>query len=517
MTEFRDDEKHLSQIPALHLLQSLGFRMLARADTEIERAERRSNVFLEGILRERLHALNRIRFRGREHRFSEANVDTAIERLKSARSTGLQKSNEAVTDLLQLGTSLDQTIDGETRGFQLRYVDWEDWRSNAFHVSAEFDVEKARSTEARRPDIVLFVNGIPFAVIECKGPREDPEQAVSQMLRNQREDEIAALFHSVQLVIATNKNEVKYGTVGTASKFWSRWREREDAAADVEAVVKGRLDDRQMAATFSGGFAEDRRAYEAMLAEGGGRSVAEQDRVLYALCRPERLLDLELRRQRRHVALQEHPRDQASAELLEVQPVLVLEHPPQRLALLAEDDVADVERVGPDAPRDVELEVGGEAHGVRVGIAGADPDRAQPVKRVHPRDADEQRVARLIVHVAAPTTDIDGDVLQPGTDGVGADEHVVKQRVRDRVVEGDALDHDAVGPQHGLDPDPFAGIDHDIGHAVGFHVRARDQGRQAGALEDHSPAGDTLDRAAEQEKAAFAPSILDVQAVDAAL
>jgi type I restriction enzyme R subunit len=172
-----------------------------------------------------------------------------------------------------------------------KYMSWDDWQSNAFHVSAEFEVERMRSAETRRPDIVLFVNGIPFAVIECKGPKEEVEQAVSQMIRNQREDEIAHLFHSVQLVVGTNKNAVKYATVGTAAKFWSRWREREEAEAEVEAAVKGRLDEDQMSATFRDGFTEDRAPYERMLDEGG-RIVTEQDRVLYALCRPERLLDL---------------------------------------------------------------------------------------------------------------------------------------------------------------------------------------------------------------------------------
>ena len=79
-------------------------------------------------------------------------------------------------------------------------------------------MERPGSSKTRRPDIVLFVNGIPLCVIECKGPNEDFEEAVSQNIRNQGAEEIPQLFRSVQLLIATNKNKVQYGTVGTSEK-----------------------------------------------------------------------------------------------------------------------------------------------------------------------------------------------------------------------------------------------------------------------------------------------------------
>ena len=63
----------------------------------------------------------------------------------------------------------------------MRYIDWQNWKNNAFHVTAEFKVGRTRSDETARPDIVLFVNGIPFAVIECKSPKIEIEQAVSQI------------------------------------------------------------------------------------------------------------------------------------------------------------------------------------------------------------------------------------------------------------------------------------------------------------------------------------------------
>lgn len=291
MDQFAASEKSLSQVPAMHLLQALGYTLLTKAEAERERRGRLSNVFLEDILAAQLRRINRIRFRGREVPFTEGNIIGAIEKLKEPRASGLLKTNEDLTDLLLLGTSLEQTVEGETRGFQLRFIDWEHPENNVFHLCAEFEVERSRSHETRRPDLVLFVNGIPLAVIECKASSEDWAQAVSQHLRNQQDDEISGLFRTVQLLLAVNKNAARYGTVGTAAKFWSLWREREDREEDVAAAVATPLTRAQLRATFAGGFAEEQAPFAAAEA-GGGRGVTEQDRVLFALCRPDRLLDL---------------------------------------------------------------------------------------------------------------------------------------------------------------------------------------------------------------------------------
>ena len=75
-------------------------------------------------------------------------------------------------DLLTLGVALEQSIEGDLKSFTLNYVDWRNPAGNVYHVAAELAVERTRSVETCRPDLVLFVNGIPFAVIECKSPRD---------------------------------------------------------------------------------------------------------------------------------------------------------------------------------------------------------------------------------------------------------------------------------------------------------------------------------------------------------
>ena len=194
-----------AQLQALHTLSALGWHYLPRAEVERQRGNRRSEVLLQDVLRKQLGRINRIRYDGRNHPFSEENLHTAIQRLREQPFQGLLRNNEAATDLLQLGISLPQRIDNLQREWSLRYIDWDDWQANAFHMAAEFPVETVPG-QVVRPDIVLFVNGIPFAVIEVKSPREDVQQAISQQLRNQKqEDGAPGLFHTVQLLVAAQR------------------------------------------------------------------------------------------------------------------------------------------------------------------------------------------------------------------------------------------------------------------------------------------------------------------------
>lgn len=291
MKGFRFNEKYLSQIPALQQLINLGFRYLTSEHAVAERQGKYGNVLLEEILRTQLKAINRIQYRGQEYLFSEENVQTAIQKLKNVKWDGQQKTNEAVYDLLTLGTALEQTIEGDSKSFTLRYIDWGNWKNNIFHVTAEYSVERTRSNETARPDIVLFVNGIPFAVIECKSPKEEVTKAIEQLIRNQQAEYIPTLFSYVQLVMGVNKNAAMYATAGTARKFWSLWQELQGKEKDVEACVNNSLTPEDKNTLFSGDFAVARKHFDEM-ESADGRQVTEQDKTIFSLCRPERLLEL---------------------------------------------------------------------------------------------------------------------------------------------------------------------------------------------------------------------------------
>ncbi|MBW6455701.1 MAG: hypothetical protein K0A98_07425, partial [Trueperaceae bacterium] len=287
MDGFRFDEKYLSQLPALQVLINLGYQYLTPTEALAARGGKAGNVLLEEVLREQLKKLNRIQHRGGSFLFSEENLQSAIQRLKNVKYDGLLKTNEAVYDLLTLGVALEQSIEGAQKSFTLNYVDWRNPANNVYHVAAEFAVERTRSVETCRPDIVLFANGIPFAVIECKSPKVEVAQAISQMIRNQRDEYVPRLFTYVQAVLAVNKNEARYATAGTPAKFWSKWRE-DVADAELATSLDRPLPDSVKASLADLAFA-DLGVREDITPYLVGRQVTEQDRALYALCRPERL------------------------------------------------------------------------------------------------------------------------------------------------------------------------------------------------------------------------------------
>ncbi|MBX3707940.1 MAG: type I restriction endonuclease subunit R [Pseudomonadales bacterium] len=290
MDSFRFDEKNLSQIPALQVLINLGYQYLPPAEALAARGGKAGNVLLEEILREQLKKLNRIQHKGGTYLFSEENIQSAIQRLKNVKYDGLLKTNEVVYDLLTLGVALEQSIEGDLKSFTLNYVDWRNPANNVYHVAAEFAVERTRSVETCRPDLVLFVNGIPFAVIECKSPKVEVAQAISQTIRNQRDEYIPRLFTYVQTVLAVNKNEARYATTGTPAKFWSKWKE-DVADAELAPLLERPLPESVKASLFDLAFAE-LGVREEIAPYLVGRQVTEQDRTLYALCRPERLLEM---------------------------------------------------------------------------------------------------------------------------------------------------------------------------------------------------------------------------------
>ncbi|GIX04590.1 MAG: DEAD/DEAH box helicase [Planctomycetaceae bacterium] len=285
-------EDHISQIPALQLLQHLGYRFLTEDEAVTLRGGRLSSVLLDGILEDQLRKINKIRFKGEEFEFSEGNIQSAVQALKELPFDGLVRTNEKIYELLLWGKSLQQSIRGDTKSFPLQYIDWNDLSNNVFHVTEEYVVERAGSHETCRPDIVLFVNGIPLCVIECKRPDiKDPiDQAISQQLRNQGDDHIPKLFLYSQLLLALSKNEARYATTGTPLKFWAIWKERTNIDGALAKLVNKPLPAEAKERLFAGRFRYVRDYFEAI--ERDGREVTEQDRALYCLCRPERLLEL---------------------------------------------------------------------------------------------------------------------------------------------------------------------------------------------------------------------------------
>lgn len=296
-------EDTVSQLPALHLLQKLGWTLLTPTEALKLRGGKKGEVILRSLLEKQLAAINEFEYRGQRYKFGPSAIGEGVRALTEPGDDGLVRTNEKLWELLRYGKGVPQTVEGDTKSFQLHYVDWEHPERNVYHVSDEFAVESFGTTETRRPDAVLFVNGIPFGVVECKRPGgfggEDPlDRAIAQQLRNQRDQEIPKLFQYAQVLFALTANQAKYGATGTSLPFWQGWREQVLQDSELVTLLKTPLTAQESERTFAndphrfnGASAALARTWlEGVVA--AGRAPTEQDRLLWAIARPERLLAL---------------------------------------------------------------------------------------------------------------------------------------------------------------------------------------------------------------------------------
>ena len=221
------NEMSTSQRPAIEVLQKLGYKYISEEKNKKLRNYILTDVMFKDILAKKLNEINSYEYKGEKYKFSASTIGQAIKDLNEDLVTGLISTNEKIYDLLTLGKSYQENmVDGTKRSFDIKYIDFEHPENNDFYVTEEFSVLRMNGKDYARPDIVLFVNGIPLAVIECKDASVPIIQAISQNIRNQKPDYIPQLFKFIQIVMAANKNETKYATCGTPDKFWSTWNEQ---------------------------------------------------------------------------------------------------------------------------------------------------------------------------------------------------------------------------------------------------------------------------------------------------
>lgn len=242
-----DTSENKIQRNSINLLQSLGYKFISREENLKLRGGKTSEVLFREILTQKLGEINGYEYKGKRYKFSQSNVLKAVDELAGVSlNEGLMVANERITNLLLLGTSLEENLeDGTKRSFSFKFIDFENLQNNDFYVTEEFEVSRVSQSDAqkhRRPDLVLFINGIPIVVIELKKSSVSLENGIKQLEKEQGKDEIAHLFKYIQLTIAANGSGARYGTTGTAFKFYSVWKEQDEAKAkeSLKSVINGR-------------------------------------------------------------------------------------------------------------------------------------------------------------------------------------------------------------------------------------------------------------------------------------
>ena len=277
------DEASASQIPALLELVNLGYIYLTRAEISRLR-ESTSQYVLRDIAFDALRKINGPNISEKSIRDAVFEAETTLDM-----GAGVFRASEELFSLMLAGRSVSELVDGRRVSPQMRFVDYAKPLNNTFHVCAEFELSEGHD---RRPDIVLFVNGFPFAVIENKKESVKVDEAVAQMVRNQGRSETPKFFLFPQILVATNIRELKYGTMLTPARFYAHWKEKDSEPKAFDTEVAETIN-KPIAPAIIQQIQHD------LLRSTGGpcvppspRSVTEQDRGIYSLLRPSRILDL---------------------------------------------------------------------------------------------------------------------------------------------------------------------------------------------------------------------------------
>jgi type I restriction enzyme, R subunit len=156
---------------------------------------------------------------------SDALISRALHQLGQAAALGegknLYDANKAVYSLLRYGVKIKPTAGEQTQTVWL--IDWKHPLRNDFALAEEVTIA---GQHTKRPDIVLYVNGIALGVLELKRSSASVGKGIRQNLDNQKKSFIRAFFAPVQLVMAGNDTEgLRYGTIDTQEKYYLAWKE----------------------------------------------------------------------------------------------------------------------------------------------------------------------------------------------------------------------------------------------------------------------------------------------------
>lgn len=214
-------EDTLSEKPAIEQVKRLGYTHIHgdRLDPELaeecERASRREVVLVKR-LKKKLAEIN--------SGLTDETIEKAVRRITHIQEEGTLEANRIFHRDLISGISIDQDVRARRQKKTVRFIDFDNPENNEFLAVNQFWVKGPKDT--CRPDIVIFINGIPLVVIECKSPIAKNAGVIDahrQLMRYQRE--IPHLFRTNEILIGCNLFRAKYGTIEMSLEQYHEWKD----------------------------------------------------------------------------------------------------------------------------------------------------------------------------------------------------------------------------------------------------------------------------------------------------
>ncbi|NJM67206.1 MAG: HsdR family type I site-specific deoxyribonuclease [Acaryochloris sp. RU_4_1] len=158
--------------------------------------------------------------------YTPQQISSALYKLRQEANNpnrSLYDNNQETYSLLRYGVQVKPSASENTETVQL--INWQHPEQNHFSIAEEVTV---CGSKEKRPDIVLYLNGIAISVLELKNSRVSIGDGIRQSLANQRPEFIGAFFSTIQIIFAGNDTEgLQYGAIGTPEKYFLKWKEDE--------------------------------------------------------------------------------------------------------------------------------------------------------------------------------------------------------------------------------------------------------------------------------------------------
>lgn len=235
------NEDTLSEQPVLEIFKNLGYDYAYGPDIAPGGAFMERSSFREVILSNRLRgAIRRI-----NPDASEQSIETAVEKIVKYEHPSLEICNKAIFEMIVQGVKVNEKDrNGKEEGKLVKIFDFENVLNNEFLVVNQFTIQGME--KIRRPDVVIFINGIPIAVFELKSPTSNQGTIFSafQQLQEYKKD-IPDLFKYNQMLVISDLLEAKHGTITSSWERFSVWKkiesenERKREVSELETLTEG--------------------------------------------------------------------------------------------------------------------------------------------------------------------------------------------------------------------------------------------------------------------------------------
>ncbi|MDD3735288.1 MAG: type I restriction endonuclease subunit R [Candidatus Pacebacteria bacterium] len=238
------NEQNLAEQPVIDWFKQLGYEYKFGPDISIGGVLLERNIeddFKDVILENRLRsALRRL-----NPELSEKDIDEVVYKLKKTENPNLEIVNKEIWEMLVGGVRIDvENRNKELQGVFAKVIDFQNPLNNDFLVVNQFTIKGIE--KIRRPDVVVFINGIPIAVFELKNPQieEATIQTAYQQLQEYKKD-ISELFKYNQILAVSDLLEAKYGTISSSWEWFKTWKEVKESdeklsgVSQLETLVKG--------------------------------------------------------------------------------------------------------------------------------------------------------------------------------------------------------------------------------------------------------------------------------------